>query len=110
MNHHLSHRTVAVHPPASMTIVWLNVALAAVAVAALVSYVVSANALAAQAWRMSDAQEALTGLLDVRNDLVAQQSALEDRAVLTALAADAGFVSAGAVVYLVEDQPVAAAR
>lgn len=106
MTHHAHH--TAVHAPVQSTIVWLNLALIAIAVASLVSYVIAANALAAQAWRATDTQEELASLLDARNDLVAQQSSLEDRAVLTALANGAGFVPAGAVVYLVEDVPVAA--
>ena len=107
MNHRHAAHAIA-HAPTITSVVWLNLALIAIAVAGLVSYVVAANALAAQAWQSADAHEELTALLDARNGLVAQQSTLEDRAVLSALAAQAGMVPAGAVVYLVEDEPVAA--
>jgi cell division protein FtsB len=88
--------------------VWLNIALVSIAVACLLYYVIAANGLAAQAWRSTDAQDRLATLLDERNSLVAQQSALEDRSVLSALATNAGMIPAGAVVYLVQNQPVAA--
>jgi hypothetical protein len=108
MTHRPVHQTAVMHAPSTTAIAWLNLALIAVAVASLLSYVVAANGLAAQAWRFSDAQDEIVGLLDTRNGLVAQQSALEDRTVLSALAADAGMVPAGSVVYLVQDKPVAA--
>jgi hypothetical protein len=86
----------------------MNIALISLAVGALILYVVSANTLAAQNWRMADANDQLAHLQEIRNDLVAQQSAMEDRAVLLTLAADAGFVPADGVIHLVEDGPVAA--
>jgi len=105
---HQSRHHAVVAATGSTHIAWLNMMFIAVAVACLLYYVVAANGLAAQAWRATDAQDRLTTLLEQRNTLVAQQSALEDRSVLTSLAMEAGMVPAGSVVYLVQNQPVAA--
>lgn len=90
------------------SVMWVNVALIALTLASFLYYVVAANGLAAQSWRFADAREELNVLLEERNSLVAQQSALEDRTVLSVLAAQSGLVPAGAVVYLVQEQSVAA--
>lgn len=89
-------------------IVWLNAALAGVSLFMLLYYVVQNNAMAVQVWRTRDAQARLTALADDRNGLVARQAALDDRQQLIALAQQAGMVSAGMVVYLVQERPVAA--
>ncbi len=82
--------------------------LAGISLLLLFYYVVQNNAMAVQMWRARDAQQQLTVLNDDRNGLVAQQAALDDRDQLIALAQRAGMVPAGAVVYLVQDRPVAA--
>jgi hypothetical protein len=86
----------------------LNIALAAVSLCMMVYYVVQSNGMAVQVWRARDAQERLATLQDVRNGLVAQEAALDDREQLMSLATNAGMVPAGSVVYLVEQRPVAA--
>lgn len=88
----------------------VTIALAAAALMLLVTYVIQVNTLAAQTYRARDAQDRLAALRDERNALVAQQASLDDREVLTRLAQANGLVPAGAVVYLVQDNPVAAAR
>ena len=103
-----SAHTSRAHVLPSHPMEWMNLGLLMVAAAALVFYVFQANSVAAQSWRTRDAQSRLSALLDQRNSLVAEQASLDDRAQLTALAAQAGFVPAGAVVYLVENRPVAA--
>ncbi len=50
---------------------WVNGILAVLALGALVFYVVQANALAAHAWQMRDAQERLAEVRDARTALVA---------------------------------------
>ncbi len=89
-------------------IAFLNIALIAAALCGLVVYVIAANGLASQAWQAADAQDQLNTILDERNDLIAQQSEFEDRSRLTELAHRVGMVPAGAVVYLVQEKPVAA--
>jgi hypothetical protein len=86
----------------------VNIALILTALCGLVVYVIAANGLASQAWQAADAQDRLTTILDERNDLVAQQSEFEDRSRLTELAHRVGMVPAGAVVYLMQEKPVAA--
>lgn len=86
----------------------LNTTFLAIAIVALLLYVVMANVLASQAWKIADARDRLTTILDERNTLVAQQSEFEDRARLTELATSVGMVPAGAVVYLMQDRAVAA--
>ena len=88
-------------------IVMTNCFLIAVAIVGLLYYVVTANGLAAQAWRLADAQGQLSSQLETRNGLIAQQAELEDRSVLTTLANSQGMVPSGAVVYLVQNQSVA---
>lgn len=96
----------ALHP--NRHIALLNIALIVAALCGLVVYVVAANGLASQAWQAADAQDQLTTILDERNDLIAQQSEFEDRGRLTELAHRVGMVPAGAVVYLMQEKPVAA--
>ena len=101
----LAHRS----PPAGGSrVAVVNMILASVSLFMLFYYVVQNNALAVQVWRTRDSQERLTVLADNRNGLVAQQAALDDRQKLVALAQRAGMVPAGAVVYLVQERPVAA--
>jgi cytoskeletal protein RodZ len=107
MTHRTHHQSLAMQMPLVSPVAWLNAALILIAVASFLFYVVTANGLAAQEWRFADAHDTLSGLLEERNGLVAQQSELEDRSVLSTLAAQAGMVPAGAVVYLVQDQSVA---
>jgi len=94
------------HRPTSH-IALLNILLAGAALSILLYYVVLNNALAVHEWRSRDAQRQLSVLADERNGLVAQQSALDDRQQLMAFAQGAGMVPAGAVVYLVQERPVA---
>jgi hypothetical protein len=108
MTHRAEQRAIAMPRPFSTMVEWVNAALVVTAVTGFLYYVMAANGLAAQTWRFADARSELTALLEERNGLVAQQSALEDRAVLSALAAQEGLVPAGAVVYLVQEQSVAA--
>ncbi len=91
-----------------MNIKHINIGLAITACFLLIYYVVQANAMAAQTWRAKDLQERLSILRNERNELVAQQSALDDREHLLTLVRAAGMVPAGAVVYLVQDRSVAA--
>ena len=86
----------------------LNVLLAGLSLLMLGYYVVENNATAVRVWRGQDAQQRLAALSDERNGLVARQAMLDDREQLTVLARQQGMVPAGAVVYLVQDQPVAA--
>ena len=89
---------------------WLNIGLAAIALALLLCYVMQTNMLAAQTWKINKAQDSLASILEERNSLVAQQSELDDRQVLQDLAVKEGFEPAGAVVYLVQDTAVASVR
>lgn len=86
----------------------LNIAFFALAIGGLLFYVIAANTLAAQAWRIADAQDQLTTILNERNDIIAQQSQLDDRARLSELAVSVGMIPAGAVVYLMQEGPMAA--
>ncbi|MEK7637822.1 MAG: hypothetical protein AAB375_00100 [Patescibacteria group bacterium] len=95
------------HRPASR-VAKLNLLLACVSLSMLLYYVVQNNAMAVQVWRTRDAQGRLTALADDRNGLVARQAALDDRQQLIALVQRAGMVPAGTVVYLVQEQPIAA--
>lgn len=88
----------------------LNIGLALLALAFLLAYVMQTNLLAAQTWRMRQAQDQLASILEQSNALIAQQSEFNDRIVLQELAVKQGFVPAGTVVYLVQDTAVAAAR
>lgn len=108
MTHRSGHQSIALPMPFTSSVEWLNAALLVIAVACFLYYVVAANGLAAQSWRFADAHDELSGLLEERNGLVAQQSELEDRTVLSALAVQNGMIPAGAVVYLVQDKAVAA--
>lgn len=102
------HGTVYHEPLSVSGLGWVNGALAALALGALVFYVVQANALAAHAWQMRDAQEQLAEARDARTALVAEQSSFDNRQRLTALAADLGMVPAADIVYLTPERPVAA--
>ncbi|MCC6934340.1 MAG: hypothetical protein IT406_01415 [Candidatus Yanofskybacteria bacterium] len=106
-----SHESVRMIPHAESVrggYALVNGVLAVLAVAALVCYVVQANALAAHAWEMRDAQAQLAEARDVRTTLVAEQSSFDNRQHLTDLAAQLGMVPAGDVVYLTPERPVAA--
>lgn len=87
----------------------LNIGLAIAALALVVYYVTQMNGLAAQAWRIQDAQQRLAALRDAKNGLVAQRAALDDREQLMLVAQRAGMVpvAMNAVVYLTQDRPVA---
>ncbi len=96
------------NPRPSPTIERLNTVLLFLALGGLLFYVVTANSLTAQAWHTADAQDQLTTILDERNDLIDQRAAFEDRARLAALARRVGMVPAEGIVYLMDDQSVAA--
>ena len=87
-----------------------NGILGVVVVSLLVYYVVQANMLAADTWRLRTMQDELTRVRDVRAQLVAQQSQLEDRTVLTQSAVAAGMVPAGTIASLTQTANVATAR
>jgi hypothetical protein len=86
----------------------INLGLAIVTLALLGYYVVQVNAMAAQAWTLTDANNRLSALQDERNSLVAHRASLDDRDTLVGAANQAGLVPAGPVVYLVHDHAVAA--
>ena len=96
--------------PSTHTTSRINITLAIAAFGLLVYYVVQVNFLASMAWQTRDANDRLTAINDQRNALIAQESALDERSTLTALAAKAGMipVPANAVVYMVQDHSVAA--
>lgn len=119
MNHTHHMKTVTVHQRCAMpshvfgftsAISRLNIGLALLALAFLLAYVMQANFLAAQTWRIRQSQDQLASLLEQRNTLIAQQSELDNRAVLQALAIEQGLVPVGTVVYLVQDTSVATVR
>lgn len=87
----------------------INIVFLSAALLFLMCYVIEANGMAAQAWQARDTQRQLAALRETRNGLVAQEAALGDRVQLMALAQRSGMVPAdSAVVYLVQDRPVAA--
>ncbi len=88
----------------------LHVGLAIAAALLLVYYVVQANVIAADTWRLRDAQDQLRTLSSARDGLIADEAKLDDRTVLQALAQAQGMVPAGAVTYLIQPADVAAAR
>lgn len=85
----------------------INLALIALCVLFTVFYVVQANCMAAQSWKLRDFRVQLSALHDVRNTLVAQEVALSDRENLAILARQAGMVPAEHVVHLVQDRAIA---
>jgi hypothetical protein len=87
----------------------MNIGFLAVSAFFLICYVIQANGIATQVWRIRDAQQQLAALSEERNGLVAQEATLDDRQQLLELAQQSGMVPAGGtVVYLVQNQPVAA--
>lgn len=88
----------------------VNIGLMIAALVLLMYYVMQVNMLAASAWQLKDARDRLGTLADEHSALVARVAELEDRAVLTTLARESGFVPADSVVYLVQPSTVAAAH
>ncbi len=80
------------------------------AVLLVVYYVVQANMIAADAWRLRDVQDQLRTSSGARDALIAQEAQLDDRTVLQALAQSQGMVPVGTVTYLIQPADVAAAR
>jgi hypothetical protein len=87
---------------------WVNVALAAAALVALLVYVVEANAIASGTWQLRDIEGQLSVVRTDHDALVAQRASLDDREVLLQLAEQSGMVPATAVRYVFEKGPVAA--
>ena len=79
-----------------------------VATGMLVYYVVQANLLAADTYRLKTAQQQLVSLKGDRDQLTAGSAQLDDRTVLTNLAIAQGMVPAEHTVYLVQPDAVAA--
>lgn len=94
--------------PHHSSLQWVNVGLAIAALSLLLYYVVQVNAMAAQTWKLTAANEQLAALQEERNTLVAQRASLDDHDTLSTVATAAGLVPAGTVVYLVQDHSVAA--
>lgn len=86
-----------------------NIGLTVAALALVVYYVIQMNGLAAQTWRIQDAQDRLAALRDAKNGLVAQRAEFDDREQLVLVAQRAGMVpvAMNTVVYLTQDRPVA---
>ena len=99
------HEAVAVP-----TITWPAYVLAFLAAMCLVSYVVQANLLAADTWRLRAAQDAMASLKAERDELSAGQAKLDDRTALQVIAAAQGLAPAGHTEYLVQPDAVTAAR
>ncbi len=89
---------------------WTLITLALVASACLVYYVVQANLLAADTWRLKAAQDQLASLKTDRDELAARQARMDDRTFLESLAKDQGLVPVEHTAYLVQPDAVAAAR
>jgi len=87
---------------------WFNLGLGVLALLLLMYYVMQANLATASAWELKEARTELATAQESRDALVARQAALDDRQTLLELAASHGLVPAGAVVYLVQPDPVAA--
>lgn len=105
---HIHHnQATAVHPG---LFDGANRILLVAVVVLLLYYVVQANTLAADTWRLRAAQDQLSSLRSTRDGIVAQQGQLSDRSVLTQLAAQQGMVPAGTVAYLIQSSDVATAR
>ena len=79
-----------------------------VAAFTLVYYVVQANLLAADTYRLKAAQDQVVSLKAARDGLTAGSAQLDDRTVLTNLATSQGMVPAEHTVYLIEPDAVAA--
>ncbi|HUO75576.1 MAG TPA: hypothetical protein VMU12_01490 [Candidatus Paceibacterota bacterium] len=100
-----NHRTLTTaRPLLTMPIIVFGV----VALFLLVYYVVQANMLAADTWRLKTAQDQLISQKSARDDLTARQAQLDDRTVLQTLATAQGMVPAEHTVYLVQSDAVAA--
>ncbi len=96
----------AVMPTVNRTVIFL----ALVAALCLVYYVVQANLLAADTWRLKAAQDQLASLKTDRDGLAADQAQLDDRTFLESLAKEQGLVPVEHTAYLVQEDAVAAAR
>lgn len=114
--HHTAHIRTA-HAPALRRdasvatladIGWLNLGLGVLALLLLMYYVMQANLATASAWELKEARSELAAAQESRDALVARQATLDDRQTLLDLAAAQGLVPAGAVVYLVQPDAVAA--
>lgn len=74
----------------------------------VVYYVVQANLLAADTWRLKAATDQLVSLKTDRDNLTAQAAQLDDRTVLQTLAVAQGMVPAQTTAYLMQADAVAA--
>lgn len=88
----------------------LNSVVAIATLALLLYYVMQINIVTASTWRLQDARDRLAAVREERDALVARLAKLDDRTVLQELAEASGLVPTQSVVYLVEDNAVAAAR
>lgn len=88
----------------------LHIGLVIASLVLLLYYVVQANLIAAETWRLRDVRDQLGALSGKRDALVAEEARLDDRTVLQALALTQGMVPAGTVSYLIQPANVATAR
>jgi hypothetical protein len=87
---------------------WVNALLTIAVLAALLVYVIEANALASGTWQMRDIERQLDVVRMEHDALVARRASLDDRTVLLQLAELSGLVPATAVRYVFEKGAVAA--
>ncbi|HTP56656.1 MAG TPA: hypothetical protein VMJ72_00030 [Candidatus Paceibacterota bacterium] len=104
------HPRIRTHAAVATTITWPAYALAFIAAACLVYYIVQANLLAADTWRLRAAQDTIASLKTERDELTASQAQLDDRTSLEAIATAHGLIPAEHVERLVQPDAVAAAR
>ena len=88
-------------------VLWVNIALFGIVSLLFFYYVVVANSVAANSYKVQVLQDELESLVESNSSLVAQKMALESPTALLELARAQSLVAAGNIVYIFENTNVA---